>query len=287
MLEYIQDIVGAIERDPEVKTQEAAFKRLRVLGLDDFADLLLSMPNTRYPKLASLLPRMASDEVQQNWTGGTGRALLRLTCNFVRSTAYHFVNLTKSHLTDATILDYGCGYGRILRLMRFFTSGTNLYGVDPWDRSLEECRNCGLTENLFLSDYLPTDLPVGDAKFDLIYAFSVFTHTSDRATRASLNVLRDYIRHEGLLVITIRPIDYWNSLINLEHDLRNHLMARHRAVGFAFTPHSRPPIDGDITYGETTMTVDWIRDNFKRWRIRGIDRSLDDGLQLYVFLQPA
>jgi hypothetical protein len=35
------------------------------------------------------------------------------------------------------------------------------------------------------------------------------------------------------------------------------------------------------------MTVDWLRENFKHWFIAGIDRSLDDGLQLYVFLQPA
>jgi len=287
VLEYVDKIVGAIELDPEVTTREAAFDRLRVLGLDDFGELLLSMPNPAYPKLASLLPHMASDEVQQNWTGASGLSLLRQTCDFVRSTAYNFVRLTKGDLDKATILDYGCGYGRILRIMRYFVAGKNLYGVDPWDRSLELCRNCGLSENLFLSNYLPVDLPVGNVRFDLIYAFSVFTHTSDQATRASLNVLRNYIKDNGLLVITVRPVEFWRVLVGLGDELRKNMIERHRVAGFAFAPHDRTPIDGDITYGETSMTVDWIRDNFRRWHVAGIDRSFDDSLQLYVFLQPA
>jgi SAM-dependent methyltransferase len=287
VLEYVENIISPIERDQEVTTREIALVRLRELGLDDFGALLLSMPNDRYPKLSGLLPQMASEEVQQNWTGGSGLPLLRLTCNFVRSTAYNFTRLTKHDLTDATILDYGCGYGRMLRIMSYFTSEKNLYGVDPWDRSLEECLKCGLTENIFLSHYLPLDLPLGNTKFDLIYAFSVFTHTSQRATYASLNALRQYISSNGLLVITIRPVEYWNAFEGLADELRKDLIRRHRSEGFAFWPHNRPPIDGDITYGETSMTLDWIRQNAGRWCVAGIDRSLDDGLQIYVFLRPA
>jgi SAM-dependent methyltransferase len=287
MLEYVENIVGTIDHDPKVRTREAALDRLRTLGVDDYGELLLSMPNDRYPKLSSLLPRMASDEVQQNWTGGSSLSLLRLTCNFVRSMAYNFTRLSKRDLVGATILDYGCGYGRILRMMSYFTSEKQLYGVDPWDRSLEECRKCGLTQNIFLSEYLPVDLPVGNIQFDLIYAFSVFTHTSERATLAALNALRQYVTSNGLLVITIRPVEYWKDLEGMADELRIDLIRRHRSEGFAFLPHNRPPIDGDITYGETSLALDWILQNSGGWRIAGIDRSLDDRLQIYVFLQPA
>ncbi len=287
MLEHVADIIGPIEQDTEVTTRETAIGRLREqLGLDDFGELLLSIPNVEYPKLSSLLPTMTSDEIQQNWTGNSGILLLRQTCSFVRSTAYNFARLTKYGLTETTILDYGCGYGRILRLMSYFTSGKNLYGVDPWDRSLEECRKCGLFENLFLSDYLPVALPVGDVRFQLIYAFSVFTHTSERATRAALNTLRRYIMRNGLLVITIRPVEYWIAVKDSIGDGHHNMVNRHRSEGFAFMPHNRPPIDGDITYGDTSMKLDWIRQNFPSWHIAGIDRSLDDSWQIYVFLQP-
>jgi SAM-dependent methyltransferase len=286
VFEYIINIVNQIERDPEVRTREAALGRLRALGLDDFGELLFAMPNAGYPKLSSLLPHMASNEIQRNWTGANGIVLLRQTCNFVRSIAYNFARLTKRDLTDAKILDYGCGYGRILRIMSYFTPEKKLYGVDPWDRSLEECRTCGLIENLFLSDYLPTDLPVGNMRFDLIYAFSVFTHTSERATRSSLATLRKYISRNGLLVVTVRPLEYWRAISGMVGDQVHDLENRHRSEGFVFVPHDRPAVDGDITYGETSMTFDWIRRNFQGWSIGGIDRSLDDSLQLYIFLQP-
>lgn len=197
MLEYVEDTIRLIEQDTAVTTRELALQRLRELGIDDFSEVMLSMPNATYPKLSNLLPRMASDEVQRNWTGDSGLPLLRLTCNFVRSMVYNFSVITKRALTNATVLDYGCGYGRMLRIMSYFTSERRLYGVDPWDRSIEECRKCGLTDNIFLSDYLPTNLPVGNTRFDLIYAFSVFTHTSKRATHMSLSVLRGYISREA------------------------------------------------------------------------------------------
>jgi SAM-dependent methyltransferase len=286
MLEYVEDVVRLVEQDNAVTTREAALQRLRVLGVDDFGEVLLSMPNAAYRKLSSLLPRMASDEVQRSWTGDSGLPLLRLTCNFVRSMVYHFNVITNRDLTNAAVLDYGCGYGRILRLMSYFISEKRLYGVDPWDRSLEECRKCGLTENIFLSDYLPTGLPVGNIRFDLIYAFSVFTHTSKRATRTSLNVLRNYVSGNGLLAITIRPPEYWGTLKDINEEGRTKTIDRHRSEGFAFIPHDRLAIDGDITYGDTSMTLNWIRQNFPSWHIARMDRSLDDGLQIYVFLQP-
>jgi hypothetical protein len=82
---------------------------------------------------------MASDEVQQHWTGGSGLSLLRQTYNFVRSTAYNFARLTRRDLTNAMILDYGCGYGRILRMMSYFTlSKTFMEWIPMTDRFRNE-----------------------------------------------------------------------------------------------------------------------------------------------------
>jgi hypothetical protein len=69
-------------------------------------------------------------------------------------------------------------------------------------------RRVNLPGHLAVSGYLPTSLAVGDLTFDLIFAFSVFTHLSLRATGQALRPLRKYIRPTGLLVVTVRPIDY-------------------------------------------------------------------------------
>lgn len=289
--ELVQEIIAPIEADTAIATRRDAIRALRRLGLDDFGALLLSMPNPEFPRLSALLPSMASQEVQQNWTGSSGIPLLKQTLNFVRSMAYHFVSHTGRSLTGATALDYGCGYGRIARAMYYFVDEPDLFCVDPWDASIKLCRQAGLGENFRQSDYLPRDLPVGDVRFDLIYAFSVFTHLSERATFMALSTLRRYIKEDGLLVITIRPIEYWGCDPDVSPEETLRLERAHRTVGFSFRPHSREPVDGDITYGDTTLTPAWLaqrcRGWARGWAIVGLDRSLEDPLQIYVYLRPA
>jgi len=283
MFEYAYDVAKKIDAKLTLGGRTDALRDLRQLGLEDFGELLTSMPDPSLPNLSLVLPRMASTDVQISWTGAHGLSLLKQTCNFVRSASYNFTRLTGRPLDGAELLDYGCGYGRIARLMYYFTDPEHLIGVDPWDRAIELCHQAGLGVNFRQSDYLPKDLPVGDVRFDLIYAFSVFTHLSARATRQVLDTLRHYVRGDGVLVITIRPLEYWSVGYPGHSDSPT---AEHRRSGFAFVPHNREPVDGDVTYGDTSMTPDWIATEFPRWRLTALDRSLDDPYQVYVFLQP-
>ena len=173
-----------------------------------------------------------------------------------------------------------------LRLMYYFTDPNRFVGVDPWDRSIELCHLAGLGDNFRQSDYLPTSLPVGEQTFDFIYAFSVFTHLSERATRQALNTLHQYMSRDGVLIITIRPIEYWNAGHSNDANLPV-LLDQHRNRGFAFLPHNRDTVDGDITYGDTSIAPQWLAAEFPNWQIVGLDRSLDDPYQIYAILRPA
>ena len=288
-LEYVDSDLRRVESEiSKSSSRDELFQKLRHLGLDDFGLLMMSMPNPAYPRISELLPRMASNKVQQDWTGNSGLPLLKQTCDFVRSVSYHYCKYTGQPLDNASILDFGCGYGRIARLMYYFSDTENVVGVDPWDQSINICHGDGLKQNFFLSDYLPRNLPVGDKRFDLIYAFSVFTHLSERATRMSMETMLRHLKPNGLLVITIRPVEYWNYDIHAkEQGKTKHQIAAHRECGFAFLPHNRPPIDGDVTYGDTSMSLDWIREAFPMAEILGTDRSLDDPYQTYVFIRNA
>ena len=73
-----------------------------------------------------------------------------------------------------------------MRLMYFYQDPSLVFGCDPWDKSIALCKQAGLTENIALTSYLPEDLPYSDQLLDLIFAFSVFTRLSERATRQSL-----------------------------------------------------------------------------------------------------
>jgi SAM-dependent methyltransferase len=287
MLNYALKQIDDIEKKLDPYGSRAdALQLLRALGLSDFGELMISLPNPLFPKLSSILPQMASDEVQKSWTGNSGLPLLMQTLDFVRSASYNFTKISGRSLDHQRILDFGCGYGRIARLMYYFTSEDRFYGVDPWDRSIQICNDDGLTSNFYVSEYLPNKLPLPEVRFDFIFAFSVFTHLSQRATAACLKTICGYIEPDGVILITIRPIEYWDVDINAQSLGAIEQMKRsHIENGFAFLPHHRDVIDGDITYGDTSMTLDWLQKHFPELKVMGMDRSLADPYQLYVFLQ--
>src|SRR5256885_1214144 len=74
------------------------------------------------------------------------------------------------------LLDWGCGCGRVLRQWSGLP-GTRVFGCDINPKMVEWC-----AANLELAEVSLTELepplPYADSTFDLIYAFSVFTHLS-------------------------------------------------------------------------------------------------------------
>jgi SAM-dependent methyltransferase len=264
----------------------ALFREIRELPIDVVGDLMLQIP-PEFHALGKALPSMASDEVQIRWTGTAGFPLLIQSCGFVRAVESGFWRHSGRSLDNTRILDYGCGWGRLIRLMYKFTAPENIYGCDPWNRSIEICREHELPAHFAQSEYIPTEPPFPDVKFDLIYAFSVFTHLSARSGKAVMDVCRRSIADNGLMVITIRPASYWYVHQQSQNEIDGKIMLRdHAEKGFAYTPHPREPIDGDITYGDTSMTLAYIEQNWPEWKIAGTDLQLHDPYQTLVFLKP-
>ena len=45
-------------------------------------------------------------------------------------------------------------------------------------------------------------------------------------------------------------------------------------------------MDGDVTYGDTSVTLGWLAQNCPGWSIAALDHTLDDRFQTYVYLRP-
>jgi SAM-dependent methyltransferase len=284
-----EEILASAERLAALDDLEPVLAELRKLRLEQFGEVLLDMPDGRFPGLSRLLPAMASPEVQLSWTGASGATLLQQTIEFVKAVEYNFERFTGRDLKNRKVLDFGCGYGRIARLMYYFTPAANLFCVDPWDESIRLCRESRLPGHFFISEYVPRSLPFPDADFDLIYCFSVFTHLSMRTARVVLRLLRNYVADDGMLVITVRPEEYWmmNGAFHPSSTRSpQDLLEEHRRNGFAFVPHQREPIDGDITYGDASISIDWLTREFPEWKIETFDSSPKDPYQRRVFLRP-
>ncbi len=264
-------------------TVEEAFVFLRRMSLDDFGLFMISLPNKNYPALSRLLPAMASDEVQQTWTGASGLDLFRQTSAFARQLENNFTRHTRTPLAGSDILDFGCGYGRILRMMYYYSNPARIWGVDAWDASLNLCREARLPGRFAQSERIPTELPVGDQKFDLMFAFSIFTHLAPSTAKACLAALRNHIKPGGLFVATIRPIEFWPFIDGIRKtSIAAKMQSDHRLHGFAYLPHGGT--EGE-TYGDISCEIDFLRGS--GWTIVGHDRSILDPFQVSVLMQPS
>lgn len=69
----------------------------------------------------------------------------------------------------------------------------------------------------------------------------------------------DGLEQNGLLAITVRPEEYWS-----QHDQAQSavdvdtIRESHRPRGLAFQPHLGPSIEGEVRYGDTSMSLDYM-----------------------------
>jgi SAM-dependent methyltransferase len=98
------------------------------------------------------------------------------------------------------VLDWGCGCGRVLRQW-VDLPGTRVAGCDIDGRMIDWCKR-----NLPFADVAVTGmsppLPYGDGAFDLIYAFSVFTHLTEPLQYDWVAECRRVLRPGGYLLIS-------------------------------------------------------------------------------------
>jgi SAM-dependent methyltransferase len=259
-------------------TFEQILQLLRRLSVDDFGLVMWSMPNDHWPGLSAVLPPMASPEVQKRWTGYAGVELLRNTLWFPRLMDGLSWRHRGSGVSGASVLDVGCGYGRLVRLMYYYTDPSNITGVDAWSKSLELCGS--LPGTFLLVDAVPAEYPVRTT-VDVAFAFSVLTHLSEVAARAVLAAVRPCLGVNGIFVATIRPVEFWRFLEGRNPRGVAHTMEHAHALrGFAYTPHSA----SSPHYGDTSISLEYLAD-LGEWTLLGYDRSLSDPYQIAVVLR--
>jgi SAM-dependent methyltransferase len=263
---------------------EQGYANLRSLNTETVGRLLLGVP-AKYRHAAAGLPRMAEDQVQKNWTGTCGAGLLTQSVTFIEAVVSRYQKHVPVSVADARVLDYGCGWGRLIRLMYAHAKPENIFGCDPWDQSIQLCEQANLRANLAVTDYVPSSLPFATSSFHLVYAFSVFTHLSQRTADAVMSTLRKHIAPDGMLVITIRPETYWPHDPHVAQRAAE-LQQKHRDDGFAFVPHIREAIDGDVTYGDTSMSIEYVEQRWPDWKVLESEIHSHDPYQRIVYLKP-
>ncbi|MEV6683846.1 class I SAM-dependent methyltransferase [Streptomyces sp. NPDC051130] len=103
----------------------------------------------------------------------------------------------RAGLDPLTVLDIGCGTGKLLEEVGSRWPGASLYGIDPADRMVEIAR--GRLPGAELTVGRAERLPLPAASVDLVVSTTAFGHWSDAA--AGLLEVRRVLRPGGCVLI--------------------------------------------------------------------------------------
>jgi len=269
-----------------------ALRRFRELDSDLWA-LLLTQSYDVYPNIKALLPDVPEPALQETWNGASGVILAAQSRAFYDKLRQRYEWHGERELSASRVLDFGCGWGRLTRFFARDVEPGNLFGCDPVQPILDVCRRTRVPATLARSEFVPGRLPFA-GQFDLAYAFSVFTHLSEPAHEASLHALHGALATGGLLVLTIRPPEYLRlceplapALASLGPRPQAELTgSRYLFAAHAGQPLGAPAPQGEITYGETVITMAYVRERWaERFELLGVDLLLEDPYQVMLTLR--
>lgn len=185
-------------------------------------------------------------------------------------------------------LDYGCGWGRMTRLLPYYFDVDGVAGVDPEPRLVGSAKELVpfLDHRVIMS---MEALPFGDASFDVVFANSVFSHLSERSAVFTLGELSRVLADGGMLVVSTLEQDnmekfYANDAqrewITNILGRREDAIARLEETGFVWGDTGRWP-----DYGIAITEDRWIAMRFEE---NGVDfggskRGAHAGTQNYKY----
>lgn len=120
-----------------------------------------------------------------------------------------------------TVLDFGCGCGRVLPFMQAALSDAQFHAVDIDEDAIRWVRGAHPHAQAQTTQGSPP-LPYADASFDLIYAVSVWTHLDEDRQRAWLTEMRRVLKPGGVLVASLHgeraasrmmPSEAWGDIV--------------------------------------------------------------------------
>ncbi len=165
-------------------------------------------------------------------------------------------------------MDFGGGWGRIARFFLRNTEPENIWVVDLLPESIRWLNETNAAYSVLQNDPQPP-IPRLHAKFDIIYAFSVFSHLSEDYFKAWVEYLLGLLEPGGFLIFTSRGLEFISMLEEfqkrgLKADLRHNLplpsviRERYEEGRFQFYPIRAGQVLTETFYGEAFIPTPYV-----------------------------
>jgi SAM-dependent methyltransferase len=168
------------------------------------------------------------------------------------------------------VLDFGCGVGRVLRWLPGLMPDARLAGAEIDEAAIAWLRDhYPEVEIAAITNHGLPPLSFADGRFDLVLAYSVFTHLDVSYQDAWLEELKRVVRRGGLLLLSIsgpRMLDH--TLVKSNHPNLADLRARVETFTSDGILHWRG--DGweqhfPAYYHTTFHSHPYVRDHWSGW----------------------
>lgn len=189
-----------------------------------------------------------------------------------------------------TWLDFGCGYGRVLRLLVARVPPDRVYAADVAREAVDFCASEFGVRPVYL-DRQPAAVELPEV--DFLYAISIVTHLTEQDARATLGALGETLKPGGIALFTTHGR---RSLERIERygeqyvPLRSELAERVQDHGVAFVPY---PFALHDDYGMTWHSEAYVRRTMAELHGNTLElllfepHGLDDHQDVFVFQRVA
>ena len=163
------------------------------------------------------------------------------------------------------VLDFACGYGRVLRVLKAAFPTAGLVACDISRRAIDYCSKTFGAEPV-LSNEDPTRVPISGS-FDLIWVGSVLTHVDRGPFLSFLDLWDSLLAPSGLLVFTTHGPFVANRLrtgetnYGLEESRIPGLIEEYDRTGFACADYAPTFLEqlGLRRYGISIAAPEWVQ----------------------------
>lgn len=168
------------------------------------------------------------------------------------------------------ILDFGCGTGRLTRYLIQFLPDRNFAGCDVVESAISYLNESGLRGDFRVMPNAPA-APFAENSFDVVFAWSIFTHYSETRHLEWLRDIHRMLKPGGILLATVHSSDAIDTQRgDPRMDGRVDFDALEKEVnetGYSFAPiyvnQWAPPEEVDGThFGQTFISESYIRSNW-------------------------
>jgi SAM-dependent methyltransferase len=192
-----------------------------------------------------------------------------------------------------TVMDFGCGVGRVARLFLRHATRQKFVGIDLTSVAIE-----WLSANMPFGEYhigmVAPPLPLESRSLDVIFSVSVFTHLKATSQTAWLAEFRRLLKPGGIVFQTVhgthamnlckRYVE-WRNALHVSDDDFQFLSGSLNEQGFVWAPHSIQTTGTD-DYGVSFQTEKYIQTEWTSgFELLGVWSGLIDGWQDLVALR--